>query len=205
MDAVEHMLALAAQDISPASSMIYLQAPPALFPAGDIDKPGHLTVVYLGKLSPEEFSSACERAKSAAKAVPPVHATLGGLGEFDPTEDSGGARVYYCPVYGDGIHRLRALLGDLAANDSLPFVPHITLDYADEGATPPSPVTSARVCFSQLYAARGAEICAYALTGHHEAHGSGQHYRDRRPGEAPLSRVDRVVAFADEVAPGWGA
>jgi 2'-5' RNA ligase len=207
--AVERMLALAAADVSPAASMIYLQAPPALFPMATGDKPGHLTVVYLGKISPPEFSGACARAQSAAAAVPPVHATLGGLGMFSPTENSDGARVYYCPVYGDGIHWLRALLADLAAPDALPFVPHITLDYvtaSDESDDfrPPVPVTSARVCFTQLYATRGAEVHAWPLSGRHDAHGSGQHYRDRRPDEAPLSRVDRVLALADEVAPGWG-
>lgn len=200
---VDRLLQLAAQDISPSSTMIYLQAPPSLFPGEVIDKPGHLTVVYLGKAGQAEFTAACERAKSAAGAVPPIHATIGGIGSFEPTANSDGKKVYYCPVYGDGIHWLRALLADLAAPNALPFVPHITLAYADEGDEPPPPVTSGRLCFTQLYVSRGAQICAYPLKGHHDAHGSGQHMRDRRPGEAPLSRIDAVMELADRVAPGW--
>jgi 2'-5' RNA ligase len=182
------MVELAAPEISASSAMIYLQAPPDLFPDTGLDKPGHLTVVYLGKISPARYDDACERARAAAKSLPPVHATIGGLGRFEASGNSDGMAVAYCPVYGDGIHMLRALLADLAAGDSMPFVPHITMAYLRDGEPGPEPVTSARLCFRQLYCARGDQIRAYALSGTHEPHGAGSHYRDRRAGEAPLSR-----------------
>jgi 2'-5' RNA ligase len=172
--------------------MIYVQAPRDLFPDVPIDKPGHLTVVYMGKCTQQRFQEGCERAKAVARSFPPLHGTIGGLGFFEPTAGSDGNRVAYCPVYAEGLHLIRSMLCDLAAPESQPqFVPHITLAYLggnDEtgGDPPPSPITSARVCFRMLYVSRGPQICAYAFTGRHEPHGSGAHYRDRRPGEAPL-------------------
>lgn len=185
-------------EVSSSTAMIYIQAPAAILPETDIDKPGHITVIYLGKINDQQYQDACERAKAAAKALPPLHGTVGGLGLFTSSDSSDGKAVAYVPVYAEGLWRLRILLNDLAAPDALPFVPHITLAYLEPGEDPPPPVTSSRVCFSELYVSRGSQIRAFAFTGHHDAHDGGGHYRDRRKGEAPLSSslVDRMVALA---------
>jgi 2'-5' RNA ligase len=180
------------------SGMIYLMAPTDLMPDDiTISKPGHLTVVYLGNITPQRFQDVCERAKAAAQSMPPLHGTMGGLGLFSPTEASSGKQVAYIPVYADGLYRLRILLRDLAAPESQPeFVPHITLAYLEPGDPMPEPITSARICFSQLYVCRGDEVKAFAFTGQHEPHDSGRHMRDRAGhGEAALTNLDKVLAL----------
>lgn len=189
---LESILELADGQPSGDTGMIYLLAPRDFMPDDTtIDKPGHITVIYLGHITPEQFDDACQRCQAAAKALPPLHGTMGGLGFFESSHKSDGKRVAYYPVYAEGIHRLRVLLEDLLAPEAeKDFVPHATVAYLGPDDPPPSPATSGRICFSQLFCARGDKIRAFAFTGRHPAHDQGKFYRDRRStGEAALSRV----------------
>jgi hypothetical protein len=184
------VIELAAGDIKPGATMIYLQVPPSLLPAppDGQDKPGHITVVYLGSgIGDAQYLEACERAKAAAGSMPPIMGSLGGLGVFPPSLSSDGARVAYVPVEAEGLHHLRGLLEDLSASVH-PFRPHITLAYLQPDEDLPPPVTSARVCFSQLFVSRGDQVTAYAFTGHHRPlHTAG--VRPAVTGSTALSRV----------------
>lgn len=182
-------------DTGASAGMIYLAVPPSLVPAGlTIPRP-HVTVVYLGPdISDTDFQAACERARAAAKATPPVHGVIGGLGLFPASSSSDGTTVAYAQVHADGIYHLRQLLADLSAS-AHPFQPHFTLAKLQPGEDPPAPLTSAKVCFSQLFVARGDQVCAFALTGQHSAHGGLA---------ASDSALGKVLALAGAPSPGQG-
>jgi len=175
-------------EVSSDQGMIYLDIPPNLLPAGY--PPGgvpHLTVVYLGHITPQQFDAACERAKAAAKSLPVLHGSMGGLGFFEPSLSSEGRRVAYAPVHVDGVWQLRSMLSDLAAPEAHPFSPHVTLALLGPDDEPPPPVTTAHLCFRQLMVRRGDQSRAFAFTGHHGGHGHGRQTEQMVPGVVPLT------------------
>jgi hypothetical protein len=180
----------AGNSVSSDSTMVYLAVPQDLLPQGypqplpgETEPLPHLTVVYCGHTTPAQFADICERVKAAAKAVPPLHGYVGGLGFFDPSESSGNMQVAYCPAHVTGIWQLRSLLKDLVPLDALPFHPHVTLAYLGPGDQPPPPVTSGTVCFSQVHARRGSEDRAFSFGVHsHLPHPHGGRRPLPRPG-----------------------
>lgn len=156
--------------LSGDSTMIYVIVPPDLLPAGYPPELPHITVVYCGHTTPEQFALICERAKGAAKAVPPMHGSIGGLQFFEPGPSSEGRRVAYAPIFMPGLYHLRSILRDLAAPESVPtYVPHCTLAYLEPDEPLPPPVGHAHLCCSELFCKRGDEIHGFALTGPHES------------------------------------
>jgi 2'-5' RNA ligase superfamily len=170
--ALARVLALANDPaISGDSGMVYLHVPQAFLPAGyPAIQPPHITVVYLGHITPQQFDDACHRVKAAAHAMPPLHGTMGGLKCFPPSPQSDNRTVVYAPVEVDGIYQLRAMLSDLASPDVHPFRPHVTLAYLEPGDAMPPPVTSAALDFSQVHVRRGSRDCAFAFSGRHSPH-----------------------------------
>lgn len=165
---LDHLLALA-NGVTASTGMIYVQVPHGQIPDGidpSIDKPGHITVAYLGSISDAAFQQACDRTRAVAKAMCPVHGIMGGVGLFNPANTPSGKQVAYVPVHAQGLHALHEMLSDLCPDDTMPFRPHVTLAYQEPGTDVPAPTTSTRVCFSQLHVARGDQECSFALTGH---------------------------------------
>lgn len=196
------LLAASEGTVSGDTGMIYLPLPPELFPAGYPKvRPPHVTVVYLGKITPKRFDSISERVHATARAMPPLHGMLGGLGVFPPSLSSGGKRVAYVPVQADGLYQLNHALRDLASPEAHPFRPHATLAYIGPDDPLPPPVTSATLCFSRLFVRRGTETRSFAFQGHHLPRPFGGRHQPPVSTDITLlsypSALQRVLAAAD--------
>lgn len=201
MSALDRVLQLAAGDdgVTGDMCMIYVQVPPDLLPPGiEVSEPGHVTVCYLGHISDQQYQDACERAHAVAKGMPPPHGAMGGLGLFDASPSSNGNMVAYIPVECHELHAAHALLGDLSASDHPEYRPHVTLAYLAPGvdAPAPAPVTSAKLCFEQLFIRRGNDVKAFAFSGHHRSHNPGGRRMDVPNSDIPMTALGKVLALA---------
>jgi hypothetical protein len=79
----------------------------------------HITIAYLGPdIDDDAFAEACQRAASAAAAMPgPLTGTVGGVGAFPPSASSGGKVPAFAQVDVPGIEMLRHALRDLSASE----------------------------------------------------------------------------------------
>jgi 2'-5' RNA ligase len=101
----------------------------------------HLTLQFLGDISPTGVVEAAAAAGAAAGADTPFSITLAGLGAFP---SAAAARVVWVGV-ARGADRLTALAGSLAATlrdrsfslDARPFAPHLTLARVRGTGRPP--------------------------------------------------------------------
>lgn len=188
------------------SCMVFLRVPPELLPSGypapEADgKPlPHITLVYCGHVTPARFTEICERAKAAAKATPPLHGVIGGLGIFEPSPSSDAKMVYYAPVEVPGIFQLNHMLRDLSASEH-PFRPHVTMAYCGPDDTPPPPASANSLCFTQVFVRRGDQERAYALEGRHFMHPLGGRHQALPKGsqEGVTAPLTRLLEFARDM------
>ena len=135
---------------------VVLQLPPELAaglptstPAADL----HVTLAYLG-MNDRWGSSSIDRVVAAVRqwalTVPPIAATLGGIGRFAAGPDGD---PVYVPVDSEAITDARpALVAFLRAAGfgvarGHGFTPHLTLDYMAAGEPTPAPVAPVAVTF----------------------------------------------------------
>jgi 2'-5' RNA ligase len=131
-------------------------------PGGPTDH--HITVVYLGRISDEEYSIALSRAQSAAAVTPrELVGVVSGVDSFEPSEGSGGKTPAFAPVELPGIEALRAALADLSASEHSDYRPHVTVAYLGDGEPLPAPVLPTRVTFTHLALHRGSERVLFQL------------------------------------------
>ncbi|MDH4268979.1 MAG: RNA 2',3'-cyclic phosphodiesterase [Dehalococcoidia bacterium] len=101
----------------------------------------HLTLKFLGNIASKRVTEITEAMKKAAQGIPPFHLEISGLGTFPNLKQP---RVFWVGVGGE-LDKLSALQQniDLAlaalgfTKEERPFVPHLTLARAREGASPP--------------------------------------------------------------------
>ena len=125
-------------------------------PGGPTDH--HVTVVYLGRISDEEYDIALSRVRSAAAVAPgALVGVVSGVESFEPSEGSDGKIPAFAPVELPGIETLRVALADLSASEHADYHPHITLAYLSDGDPLPAPVPPTPVTFTHLALHRGSE------------------------------------------------
>ncbi len=156
-------------ELNPRSGMISLDLPPGtIAPVPDGVSDHHITVVYLGPdVDDEAFAQACDRARSAAAAMPgPLTGTVGGVGTFPPSDGSDGKVPAWAGVVIPGTERIRSALEDLSASEHKDWKPHVTLAYVEPGEPLPAPVPQTPVTFTHLSVHRGDdEVARFPLGG----------------------------------------
>lgn len=138
---------------------VVLQLPPehaASLPTRTPPEDLHVTLAFLG-LNDRWSSDAIDRVVGAVRqwalSVPPIAATLGGIGRFPAGPDG---EPVYVPVDSEVITSARpALVAFLRAAGfgvakGHGFTPHLTLDYLAAGAPTPPPVLPVKVVFSRV-------------------------------------------------------
>ena len=106
----------------------------------------HITLAYYGKveaLTDAQIGAAIVAAEEVANYLPPVDATINGIGRFNASESSGGQDVIYGVIDAPGIEDIRWRLsqfldGRLQVKRNHGFTPHITFAYIPAGS--PSPI-----------------------------------------------------------------
>jgi hypothetical protein len=133
--------------------------------AGDL----HITLAYLGKgLGLDKMQRVNKVVRSLAHDV--ITANVGGLGTFEPTENSDGKRVYYAQVASIDIMNFRKLLVDalkhinVEVTSNFEYTPHVTLAYLDETMEYPFEAPPVRaVRFDRLTYKAGVDGYTYQL------------------------------------------
>lgn len=146
--------------------MISLDLPEGLIkpvPGGVTDH--HVTVVYLGPdVDDEAFAAACDRARSAAAAMPgPLSGTVSGVGMFPPSASSDGKVPAWAAIAIPGAESIREALADLSASEFKDWQPHVTLAYIDAGDPLPPPVEATPVTFTHLSVHRGGQAVRFPI------------------------------------------
>jgi 8-oxo-dGTP pyrophosphatase MutT (NUDIX family)/2'-5' RNA ligase len=140
------------------SGMISLDVPEGTItpvPGGPTDH--HITIVYLGPdVDDDAYAHACQRASSAAAAMPgPLCGAIKGVGSFPASGSSDGKVPAWAGVMLPGAEQLRAALEDLSASEHKDWKPHVTLAYVEPGEALPDPVPATPVAFTHLSVHRG--------------------------------------------------
>jgi hypothetical protein len=154
-------------DLKSGSTMVSLDIPPGVLPAVDngVDD-HHITIVYAGQTTPEQYQAILTAAAQLAAATPPLHGVLSGIGTFPPSESSDWKTPVWVQPTIEGIDALRPPLEQFNASQHQDFHPHATLTYLGEGEEMPDPVPPTPITFTHLSVHRqGSEPQRYAFNG----------------------------------------
>lgn len=158
---------LANADIDSTSTMIALYPPADVaeslaveggVPASEL----HVTITFNGDTEENDFNALAEAVKQWAEDAPmdvTLEGTVGGIGAFPASDESKGT-PWFVPVDIPGLNTLHEQMKAVAdkfapAAENHGYTPHMTLTYGAEGETPPSPVASTPVKFTELWVVRG--------------------------------------------------
>jgi 8-oxo-dGTP pyrophosphatase MutT (NUDIX family)/2'-5' RNA ligase len=147
--------------------MVSLDLAPGVIPTlSDGVSDQHITIVFIGKgVSDELFDEVCERAEAVAASMPGPSGTVGGLGQFPPSESSD----WLVPVFAipdvPAAAALRAEFEDFNASEHTDYKPHVTLGYFEQDEQLPDPVADTPVSFTHLSVHRGDEVRRFPFAG----------------------------------------
>lgn len=159
----------------------------------------HVTLAYLGKVTDTGTPTADEivrRVTDAVQGERKLTGTIGGVGQFPPSESSDDQDVTWVPVDVPGLGLLRETvadaLGDAVATDH-GFTPHITVGYGIGLIDPVKPID---VTFDAVHVVYGDQKRSITLNGIPLDEEEGEEkamYADL--GSLPLSEVVRLTAI----------